>query len=188
VGGVEGFGEGDEVEDDGGDGGGDGDVAPAGAVIEGCGQDRECGDAVEENSDSEPEEGHEFISMAFDLAANFKYIVRCFVVAVGVSGVATLPPVKVCKVFEVKTLGLDFGPDCGLKIEARRWPGLVVYLRLVYQGCQPLTTVKRRGYFLKTVTRLGPASPSSMTGKVVISSRSAHFALPKWSDARLLVS
>jgi ABC-type multidrug transport system ATPase subunit len=45
-----------------------------------------------------------------------------------------------------------------------------------------------QGYFLKAVTRLGPASPSSMTGTVVTSSRSAHFAAVKWSAARLLVS
>ena len=43
-----------------------------------------------------------------------------------------------------------------------------------------------RDYFLKTAAKLGPASPSSMTGTVVISSRSAHFAAPKWSAARLL--
>ena len=59
VGGVEHLGEGDEVEQDGGEGGGDGDVAPAGAVVEGSGQNRERGYAVEENRDSEPEEGHD---------------------------------------------------------------------------------------------------------------------------------
>ncbi len=64
VGGVEHLGQGDEVEEDGGDGGGDGDVAPARAVVEGRGQDRERGDAVEEDRDSEPEEGHEFILAA----------------------------------------------------------------------------------------------------------------------------
>ena len=58
VGGVEHLGERDEVEEDGGDGGGDGDVAPAGAVVEGGGQDGERGYAVEEDRDSEPEEGH----------------------------------------------------------------------------------------------------------------------------------
>ena len=45
-----------------------------------------------------------------------------------------------------------------------------------------------QGYFLKAVTRLGPASPSSITGTVVTFSRSAHFAAVKWSAARLLVS
>jgi hypothetical protein len=58
VGGVEHLGERDEVEEDGGDGGGDGDVTPAGTVVEGGGQDRERGDAVEKDRDSEPEEGH----------------------------------------------------------------------------------------------------------------------------------
>ena len=58
VGGVEHLGERDEVEESAGDGGGDGEVAPAGAVVEGRGQHREGGDAVEEDRDSEPEEGH----------------------------------------------------------------------------------------------------------------------------------
>jgi hypothetical protein len=58
MGGVEHLGEGDEVEEDGGDGGGDGDVTPAGAVVEGGGQNGERGYAVEEDRDSEPEEGH----------------------------------------------------------------------------------------------------------------------------------
>ena len=35
-----------------------------------------------------------------------------------------------------------------------------------------------RGYFLKTLARLAPASASSMTGTVLSSSRSAHFAAP----------
>jgi hypothetical protein len=39
VGGVERLGEGDEVEEDGSDGCGDGDVTPAGTVVEGGGQD-----------------------------------------------------------------------------------------------------------------------------------------------------
>ena len=56
VGGVEHLGEGDEVEENGGDGGGDGDVTPAGTVVEGGGKDGECGYAVEEDRDSEPEE------------------------------------------------------------------------------------------------------------------------------------
>ncbi len=64
VGGVEHLRERYEVEEDSGDGGGDGDVAPAGTVIEGCGQDREGGDAVEQDSDSEPEEGHEYVIVA----------------------------------------------------------------------------------------------------------------------------
>ena len=46
VGSVEHLGERDEVEEDGCDGGGDGDVTPAGAVVEGGGQDRERGYAV----------------------------------------------------------------------------------------------------------------------------------------------
>ena len=58
VGGVEHLGQGDEVEEDGGDGGGDGDVTPAGTVVEGGGQHCERGYAVEKNRDSEPEEGH----------------------------------------------------------------------------------------------------------------------------------
>lgn len=58
MGGVEHLGERDEVEEDGGDGGGDGDVTPAGAVVEGGGQNGKRGYAVEEDRDSEPEEGH----------------------------------------------------------------------------------------------------------------------------------
>jgi len=58
VGGVEHLGERDEVEEDCGDGGGDGDVPPAGTVVEGGRQNRERGDAVEKDRDSEPEEGH----------------------------------------------------------------------------------------------------------------------------------
>ncbi len=58
MGGVEHLGERDEVEENGGDGGGDGDVAPAGAIVEGGGQHGERGYAVEEDRDSEPEEGH----------------------------------------------------------------------------------------------------------------------------------
>jgi hypothetical protein len=50
--------DGDEVEEDTDECGGDGDVAPTGAVVEGRGQDRERGDAVEDDRDSEPEEGH----------------------------------------------------------------------------------------------------------------------------------
>jgi hypothetical protein len=59
VGGVEHLGERDEVEEDGSDGGRNGDVTPAGAVVEGSGQNRERGYAVEEDRDSEPEEGHD---------------------------------------------------------------------------------------------------------------------------------
>lgn len=58
VGGVEHLRQRNKVEEDGGSGGGDGDVTPAGAVVEGGGQDRERGYAVEENRDSEPKEGH----------------------------------------------------------------------------------------------------------------------------------
>jgi hypothetical protein len=67
VGGVEHLGERDEVEEDGSDGGRDGDVTPAGTVVEGGGQDRERGYAVEEDRDSEPEEGHKV--QVFDDAA-----------------------------------------------------------------------------------------------------------------------
>jgi hypothetical protein len=58
VGGVEHLGQRDEVKEDGGDGGWDGDVPPAGTVVEGSGQNRERGYAVEKDCDSEPEEGH----------------------------------------------------------------------------------------------------------------------------------
>ena len=73
MGGVEHLGEGDEVEEDGGDGGGDGDVPPAGAVVECGGQDGERGYAVEKDRDSEPEEGHSIGSPAAKLA-NLQYI------------------------------------------------------------------------------------------------------------------
>jgi len=46
------------MEEDGGDGGRDGDVTPAGAVVEGSRQYGERGYAVEKDRDSEPEEGH----------------------------------------------------------------------------------------------------------------------------------
>lgn len=55
---VEHLGKRDEVEEDGGDGGGNGYVTPAGAVVEGGGQDRKRGDAVEKDRDSEPEKRH----------------------------------------------------------------------------------------------------------------------------------
>ena len=58
VGCVEHLGERDEVEEDGGYGGGYGDVTPAGAIVEGSGQNRESGYAVEKDRDSEPEERH----------------------------------------------------------------------------------------------------------------------------------
>lgn len=58
VGCVEHLGQGDEVEEYGGNGGWNGDVTPARAIVEGGGQDRERGNAVEEDSDSEPEERH----------------------------------------------------------------------------------------------------------------------------------
>jgi hypothetical protein len=52
------FDDGDEVEEGSGERCGHGDVSPARAVVE-CGrQHRECGDAVEDNRDAEPEEGH----------------------------------------------------------------------------------------------------------------------------------
>jgi hypothetical protein len=56
--GIEHLGEGDEVEEDGGDGSGDGDVAPPRTIIEGGRQHGERGYTVEEDRDSEPEEGH----------------------------------------------------------------------------------------------------------------------------------
>jgi hypothetical protein len=73
VGGIEHLSEGDEVEEDGGDGGRDGDVTPAGAVVEGCGQNGERGNAVEKDRDSEPEEGHDDRSPAAK-PANLQYI------------------------------------------------------------------------------------------------------------------
>ena len=72
-GGIEHLGEGDEVKEDGGDGGWDGDVPPAGAVVECGGQDGERGYAVEKDRDSEPEEGHDDRSPAPKLA-NLQYI------------------------------------------------------------------------------------------------------------------
>ncbi len=58
VGGVEHLGERDEVEEQAGDGGGDGEMPPARAVVERRRQHRERGDAVEQDCDSEPEQGH----------------------------------------------------------------------------------------------------------------------------------
>lgn len=48
----------DEVEEERGGSGGDGDVTPAGTVVQRCRKDGERGNTVEENRDSEPEEGH----------------------------------------------------------------------------------------------------------------------------------
>jgi hypothetical protein len=73
VGGAEGLGEGDEVKEDRGDGRWDSDVAPAGTVVEGGRKNGERGDAVEENCDSEPEEGHEDITFRV-IPANLQYI------------------------------------------------------------------------------------------------------------------
>jgi hypothetical protein len=73
MGGVEHLGERDEVEEDGCNSGGDGDVAPSGAVVEGGGQDGERGYAVKKDRDSEPEEGHSNRSQAAKLA-NLQYI------------------------------------------------------------------------------------------------------------------
>jgi len=73
VGRVEHLGERDEVEEDGGNGGGDGDVPPAGTVVERGGQDRERGYAVEKDRDSEPEEGHA-IGSPTQRSANLQYI------------------------------------------------------------------------------------------------------------------
>ena len=46
------------MKEDGEDGGRDGEMTPARAVVQGRRQNREGGDAVEEDRDSEPEEGH----------------------------------------------------------------------------------------------------------------------------------
>ena len=73
VGGVEHLGERDEVEQKCGYGGRDGDMAPAGTVVEGRREDGQRGDAIEENGDSEPEEGHEIEFVRF-IAANLQYI------------------------------------------------------------------------------------------------------------------
>lgn len=61
--GLKGFGERDEVEEDGGDGGGDGELTPAGPGVrwrrcERSRENGERGDAVEEYRNSEPKEGH----------------------------------------------------------------------------------------------------------------------------------
>jgi len=48
----------DEVEEDRGSGGGDGDVAPAGTIVQRRRKDGERGECVEKDRDSEPEEGH----------------------------------------------------------------------------------------------------------------------------------
>ena len=58
VGGVEHLGQRDEVKEDGSDGGWNGEMTPAGAVVESRGEDGERGDAVEDDCDSEPEERH----------------------------------------------------------------------------------------------------------------------------------
>jgi hypothetical protein len=61
------------VEEERRSGCGDGDVAPARAVVERCREDGQRGNAVEKNRDSEPEERH---SIVFDrlVAANLQYI------------------------------------------------------------------------------------------------------------------
>ncbi len=56
--GIQGLGERDEVEEDPGERGRQGDGPPSGAVIECCRQHRESGYAVEDDRDSEPEERH----------------------------------------------------------------------------------------------------------------------------------
>ena len=58
VGSAEHLHEGDEVEEDRGGGCGNGNVAPAETVVQGRGQDRERGEAVEEDCDFEPEQRH----------------------------------------------------------------------------------------------------------------------------------
>lgn len=61
------------MEEQRGDGGRDGNVPPAGAIVERCRKDGQRGNAVEKNRDSEPEERH---SIVFDrlVAANLQYI------------------------------------------------------------------------------------------------------------------
>lgn len=56
--GVEHLGQRDEVEEECRDGCGDCDVSPAGAVVERCREDRQRGNAVEKNRDSEPKKRH----------------------------------------------------------------------------------------------------------------------------------
>ncbi len=68
----------DEVEEDGGDGGGNGEVTPAGSVVQGRGQDREGGYAVEKDRDSEPEERHwancQYIGVASVLPSRYSHV------------------------------------------------------------------------------------------------------------------
>jgi len=55
---VEHLGQGDEVEEEGSGGGGDGEVTPAGTVVDRRRKNGERGDAVKKNRDSEPEDRH----------------------------------------------------------------------------------------------------------------------------------
>ena len=64
VSGIEHLDQRDEVEEDRGGGGGDCDVTPAGTVVQRCRKDGERGKCVEEDCDSEPEEGHGILLMA----------------------------------------------------------------------------------------------------------------------------
>jgi hypothetical protein len=57
------------VEEEGGDGGGDGEVSPARAVKECGGHDRARGDAVEEDCDSEPGKRH-YLFMRLERASH----------------------------------------------------------------------------------------------------------------------
>jgi hypothetical protein len=110
VGGVEHLGQRDEVEEECGGGGGDGDVTPAGTVVERCREDGERGYAVEEDRDSEPEERHNYLCGWDGLAANLKYsVVRGGgkTLHVGLRDGYPPPPSKVRKVFERDTLDLD---------------------------------------------------------------------------------
>jgi len=73
MGGDEHLGQRDEVEEECGDRGRNGDVAPAGTVVERCREDGQRGNAVEKYRDSEPEERHSIGFVRF-VAANLQYI------------------------------------------------------------------------------------------------------------------
>ena len=57
---IQGLDQRDELEEERGGGGGNGDVTPAGTVVQRCRKDGERGNTVEENRNSEPDEGHGF--------------------------------------------------------------------------------------------------------------------------------
>jgi len=73
VGGVEHLHERDKVEEDGGYGGGNGNVTPAGPVVEGRRQDSKRGDAVKEDRDSKPKKRHGIDSSLWE-QTNLQYI------------------------------------------------------------------------------------------------------------------